>query len=152
MSNSTVLLVLLKYITTCPKIRTIDFSNIETIIEQRVFNISSIISIEKINKLIKSLLNGKALKLDSIPNKVLKVVILVIVKDLIKTTSYYFASGIIPKSLKKFITIMLYKKGKKNSLLGSYRLITFKNILTKVLKIYITNIMSKAAKEHKLLF
>jgi len=37
-----------------PKIKIIDFSNIEIIMEQRVFNISPIILIEEINKLIKS--------------------------------------------------------------------------------------------------
>jgi len=35
------------------KIRIVDFSDIETIIKQRVFNISPIISVEKISKLIK---------------------------------------------------------------------------------------------------
>jgi len=43
-----------------PKIKIVNFSNIETI-KQRVLNISFIILIEKINKLIKSLLNKKKL-------------------------------------------------------------------------------------------
>jgi len=51
------------------------------------------------------------------------------------------------------MTIIMYKKAGKNySLLNSYRLITFKNMLAKVLKKYIVNIMSKAAKKYKLLF
>jgi len=83
-----------------PKI--MDFSNIkiEVIMEQRVFNISFIILIEKISKLIKSLLNGKALGLDSILNKVFKIFALVIIKDLIKIASYCFISRIILKSFK----------------------------------------------------
>jgi len=117
-----------------------------------VLNISPIILIEEISKLIRSLLNKKALGLDSILNKVLKVAVLVIAKDLTKITSYYFTSRIILKSLKEFITIVLHKEGKKDySLLGSYKLIILKNILVKVLKKYIVNIISKAAEEHRLL-
>jgi len=80
------------------------------------------------------------------------VVILIIVKDLVEIVSYYFTSGIILKSLKEFIIIVLYKKEKKNSLLGSYKLIIFKNTLAKVLKKYIVNIISKVAEEYKLFF
>jgi len=117
-----------------------------------VLNISPTILTEEISKLIRSLLNRKALKLDSIPNKVLKVATLVIAKDLAEVTSYYFTSGIILKSFKKFITVVLYKEGKKDySLLGSYRLITLKNILVKVLEKHVVNIISKAAEEHRLL-
>jgi hypothetical protein len=57
-----------------------------------------------------------------------------------------------PKSLKEFITAVLRKKGKKDYFLpGSCRPITFKNTLVKVLKKHVANIMSKAAKEHRLL-
>jgi len=113
-----------------------------------MLNISPTILIEEISKLIISLLNKKALGLDSIPNKVLKVVALVIIKDLVEAASYYFASKIILKSLKESITIVLYKEKKKDySLLGSYRLITLKNTLAKVLKKYIANIISKATEE-----
>ena len=47
---------------------------------------------EKINKLIKSLLNRKALGLDNILNKGFKVVVLIIIKDLEKIVSCYFSS------------------------------------------------------------
>jgi len=117
-----------------------------------VLNISPTILIEEIGKLIRSLLNRKALGLDSILNEVLKVVTLVIIKDLAEVASYCFTSGIILKSLKEFITVVLYKEEKKDySLLGSYRLITLKNTLVKVLKKYIANIISKAAEEYRLL-
>jgi len=77
---------------------------------------------------------------------------LVIVKDLAEAVSYYFASRIILKSLKEFITMVLYKEGKKNySLPGSYRLIALKNTLAKVLKKHVANIISKAAEEYRLL-
>jgi len=117
-----------------------------------VLNISPNILIKEINKLIRSLLNGKALELNSILNEGFKVVTLVIIKDLIKTASCYFASGIILKRLKEFIIIVLCKEKKKNySLLSSYKLITFKNTLIKVLEKHVVNIMSKAVKEYRLL-
>jgi len=48
--------------------------------------------------------------------------------------------------------MVLHKKGKKDySFLGSYRLIAFKNMLVKVLEKHVANIISKAAKEHRLL-
>jgi len=113
-----------------------------------VLNISPTISTEEIGKLIRSLLNRKALGLDGILNKVLKVVALVIIKDLAEVASYYFTSEIILESLKESITIVLRKEGKKDySLLGSYKPITLKNTLVKVLEKYIANIISKAAEE-----
>jgi len=117
-----------------------------------VLNISPTILIKEISKLIRNLLNKKALKLNSIPNKILKVAALIIVKDLIKVASYYFASRIILKSLKKSITIVLYKEKKKDySLLGSYKLITLKNTLVKILEKHVANIISKAVEEYRLL-
>jgi len=113
-----------------------------------VLNISPTILIKEISKLIISLLNRKALGLDGILNKVLKVVTLVIIKDLAEVASYCFTSGIILESLKESITIVLRKEGKKDySLLGSYRLITLKNTLAKVLEKHVANIISKAAEE-----
>jgi len=130
----------------------VDLSNIEIIREQNVLNISPTILIEEISKLIRSLLNGKALGLDSIPNEVLKVVALVIIKDLVEVASYCFTSGIILESLKESITIVLRKEGKKDySFLGSYKLITLKNTLVKVLEKYVANIISKAIEEYRLL-
>jgi len=117
-----------------------------------VLNISPTILIEEISKLIRSLLNRKALGLDGILNEVFKVATLVIAKDLIKVTSYCFASGIILKSLKEFIIMVLCKEGKKDySLLGSYRPITLKNMLVKVLEKHVANIISKATEEYRLL-
>jgi len=117
-----------------------------------VLNISPTISTEKISKLIRSLLNKKALRLDSILNKVLKVAALVIVKNLIEVASHCFTSRIILKSLKEFIIIVLCKERKKDYFfLGSYRLITLKNMLVKVLEKYIANIIFKAVEEYRLL-
>ena len=83
----------------------------------------------------------------------LKIIALVIAKDLAKAVSYCFVSKIILKRLKEFITVVLYKKGKKNySFLSNCKLIAFKNTLAKVLKKHVANIMSKAVKEYRLLF
>jgi len=79
-------------------------------------------------------------------------VALVIIKDLTETASYCFSNGIILKSLKEFIIVVLYKEGKKDySLLGNYRLITLKNTLVKVLEKYVANIILKTAEEYRLL-
>jgi len=81
------------------------------------------------------------------------VVILVIAKNLIKIISNYFINKTILKSLKEFITVVLYKKGKKNySLLSSYKLITFKNTLIKVLKKHVANIILKAIEKYNFFF
>jgi len=117
-----------------------------------MLNISPTILTEEISKLIRSLLNRKALGLNGILNKVLKIVALVIIKDLAEAASYCFTSGIIPERLKESITIVLRKEGKKDySLLGSYRPITLKNTLAKVLEKRVANIISKATKEYRLL-
>jgi len=92
------------------------------------------------------------LRPDGIPNKVLKVVALVIVKDLAEAASYCFANGTIPESLKESITMVLRKEGKKDySLPGSYRPITLKNTLAKVLEKHEANIILEAVEEYRLL-
>jgi len=83
--------------------------------EQRALNISPIILKEEISKLIRSLLNSKALGPNGILNKVFKMVTLIIIKDLVKVVSYYFANRIILKNFKEFITIVI-RKEKKNTL------------------------------------
>ena len=79
-------------------------------------------------------------------------VALVIKKDFTETASYYFVNKIVLKYLKEFITAVLRKERKKDYFfLGSYRLIALENTLVKVLKKYVVNIMSEAAKEYGLL-
>jgi len=133
----------------------VDFNNIkiEITTNQRAFNISFIILAKEISKLIKSFLNGKALRPNGILNKIFKVVTLIIIKDLVKITSNCFINRTIPKSLKEFIIIVLHKKGKKDySLLGNYKLITFKNMLIKVLEKHVANIILKVIKKYRLFF
>ena len=79
-------------------------------------------------------------------------VTLVIKKDLAEVASYCLTNRIVLESLKESITIVLRKDRKKDySLLGSYRLITLKNTLVKVLEKYIANIISKVVEEYRLL-
>ena len=66
------------------------------------------------NKLIKSLSNGKALSPNNIPNKVFKIIALIIAKDLAKVVSYCFINKTILKGLKEFIIMVLRKEGKKD--------------------------------------
>jgi len=46
--------------------------------------------------------------------------------------------------------VLRKKKKKEKKILSSYRLITFKNMLVKVLKKYVANIILKTAEKHKL--
>ena len=79
-------------------------------------------------------------------------VVLVIKKDLVEVASYCFVNGISLKCLKESITVVLRKDGKKDySFLGSYRLITFENILAKVLEKHVVNIMFEVVEEYRLL-
>ena len=69
-------------------------------------------------------------------------VALVIKKDFVKAASYCFINKITPECLKESITVVLRKNGKKDySFLGSYKLITLENILAKVLKKHVINII-----------
>jgi len=93
------------------------------------------------------------LGLNGIPNKIFKVVALVIAKDLAEIASNCFTNRTIPKSFKESITIVLYKERKKKYfLLGSYKLIALKNTLAKVLEKYIVNIMLEAIEKYRLFF
>ena len=58
----------------------------------------------------------------------------------------YFAIGYYLRLRKAITTVVLYKKGKANySLLGSYRPITLKNTLNKILKRVIAKYMADIA-------
>ena len=86
--------------------------------------------------------------MDSIINKVLRIVILIIPKELAQTIINYLATGL-PNRLKKLFTFILQKEEKKNCLLPlTYRPIVLKNILAKLAKkVIITYIIEKAKAE-----
>jgi hypothetical protein len=110
------------------------------------------VSKEEMEAILRALLAGKALGLDGIPNKVLKILALEISKGLAHTVSKLLASDIILIRFRELITLALRKEGKKDySLLGSYRLIALKNTLTKVIEKVLVNRLSLAAEEYNLL-
>ncbi|KAF2183538.1 hypothetical protein K469DRAFT_582747 [Zopfia rhizophila CBS 207.26] len=104
------------------------------------------------SNLITELLNGKAPGPDSILNKILKIVLLLIAQKLAQAVHQCLESGIIPTCLKELITIALCKEGKKDySLPGSYQLIALENTLAKVIEKRVADMMAAAAERHELL-
>jgi len=117
-----------------------------------MFDISSIISAEQIEQTIHKLLNDKASESDNISNEVLKMVILLIKKNLTQAISKCFIKSVTPRSFQKFITVVLWKKRKKNYfLLSSYCLIALKNTITKLIKKLITEWITNTTEMHDLL-
>ena len=103
-------------------------------------------------KTISRLLNNIVLKLNRILNKALKTYRLLIVLQFIDIAKAYFTIGYYPKLKKAIITFILHKKGKADYLFpGSYRPITLKNTLSKILERVIVDHIADTAKEHALL-
>ena len=111
------------------------------------------ISAEKVLKTINRLLNRKTAESDRILNKILKRIISEINADFIQRIYTALTYSLLLTYYKKLITIILHKKNKKNYLLPeSYRLITLKNILIKIIRKILITYLSYAAEEHFLLF
>jgi hypothetical protein len=102
--------------------------------------------------ILRALSVGKALGLDGIPNKVLKILALEISKGLAHAVSKLLIDDIISVRFRESTTLALRKKDKKDySLLGSYRLIALENTLAKVVKKVLTNRLNLIVEEHSLL-
>jgi hypothetical protein len=102
--------------------------------------------------ILRALLAGKALSLNSILNEVLKILALEISKGLAYTVNKLLVSDTILIRFQESTTLTLYKEGKKDySLLDSYRLIALENTLVKVVKKVLMNHLSLITKEHNLL-
>jgi hypothetical protein len=102
--------------------------------------------------ILRALLIGKASGLNSILNKVLKILALEISKGLTHIVSKLLVGDIMLIRFQESTTLVLHKKGKKDySLLGSYHLIALENILIKVIKKVLMNRLSLTMKEHNLL-
>ena len=111
------------------------------------------ISVKEVLKTINRLLNEKTAESDRILNEVLKRIISEISTDLIQRIYTAFTEDLLPTYYKKLIIIILHKKDKKNYLLlKSYRLITLKNILIKVIKKILVTHLSHTAEKYSLLF
>ena len=97
---------------------------------------------------ISCLLNNIILRPNRIPNKALKTYGLLITPQLADVAKVCFAIGHYLRLKKTIITIILHKKGKADySLLRSYRPITLKNTLSKILKRVIIEYMANIAKK-----
>ena len=127
--------------------------NIYKLLTVPELTLNSYISAEKVLKTINRLLNKKAAESDRILNEVLKRIASEISADLIQKICTAFLCSLLPTYYKESITIILYKKSKKNYLLlRSYRLITLKNILTKVIKKVLVTYINCVIEEYSLLF
>ena len=110
------------------------------------------ISIEKVLKTINRLLNRTTAESDKILNEVLKRITSVMSINLIQRIYTALIYSLLSAYYKKLITIILHKKSKKNYLLSeSYRLITFKNILIKIIKKVLITYLSYTVKKYSLL-
>ena len=111
------------------------------------------ISVEEVLKTINRLLNEKTAESDRILNEVLKRIILIICAGLTQEIYTAFMCSLLLTYYKKLITVILYKKSKKNYLLfKSFKLITLKNMLIKVIKKMLITYLNYAAEEYSLLF
>ncbi len=102
--------------------------------------------------IINRLLIKKIFNSNEISNKILKLLDLKILLELIQNIYIILARDLLLSYYRELITVVLPKKNKKNySLLDSYRLITLKNILVKIIEKVLITYLSLAIKEHVLL-
>ena len=103
-------------------------------------------------KTISRLLNNTVLGLDGILNKALKTYRLLIALWLADVAKIYFTIGYYLRLKRAIIIFILYKKGKVDYLFPrSYRSITLKNTLSKILERVIVDRIADIAEEHALL-
>ena len=108
---------------------------------------------EEVLKTINRLSNRKAAKSDRILNEVLKRITSAIYTGLTQRIYTAFICSLLPIYYKKLITVILHKKSKKDYLLPeSFRLITLKNMLIKIIKKVLITYLSHTAEEYSLLF
>ena len=110
------------------------------------------ISAEKVLKTINRLSNKKTAESDRILNKILKRIGLTISMSFMQEIYTTFMCSSLLIYYKELIIIILYKKSKKNYLLfRSFRLITLKNMLIKIIKKILATYLSYIAEKHSLL-
>ena len=101
---------------------------------------------------LEKLLNGKAVGLNKIANKVLKEVYKELAPYLVKAFTVIVHLGYYPKIKKSITTVALYKDGKADySLINSYHPITLENTIVKVYKKLLVTLISQKAKDQGLL-
>ena len=114
--------------------------------------VDSDITTKEMVRTISCLSNNKALRLNRIPNKALKICRSLIALWLIDVTKVYFAIDYYLR-LKRAITIIILCKEDKVDylLLKNYHFIVLKNTLSKILKRVIAECIADTAKEYALL-
>ena len=114
--------------------------------------VNSDITIKEIAGTISRLLNNIVLGLNRILNKALKTCRPLIVLWLINIAKAYFVIDYYLRLKRAIIIFILCKEGKTDYLfLESYRPITLKNTLSKILKKVIADYIANTAEEHALL-
>ena len=110
------------------------------------------ISAEEVLETINRLLNRKTAEPNRILNEVLKRITSEISVSLMQEIYTAFTCSLLSICYKKLTTIVLHKKDKKDYLLlRSYRSITLKNMLIKIIKKILVTHLSCAAEEYSLL-
>ena len=114
--------------------------------------LNNYISAEKVLKIINRLLNRKTAESDRILNEILKRITSEISTGLMQKIYTALIYNLLSAHYKELIIIILHKKSKKNYLLlRSYRLITLKNMLIKIIKKILVTYLSYTAEKHSLL-
>ena len=111
------------------------------------------IFVKEVLKIINRLSDKKTAESERILNEVLKRIILKISADFMQKICITFLCNLLSTHYKELIIIIQCKKNKKNYLLlKSYRLITFKNMLAKVIKKILVTYISYTAEKYSLFF
>ena len=107
---------------------------------ERTLSLPPEVTEQDLEQIIKKLPNNKTPGPDGIPNEALKQLRPTIQADLAIAISKHFAAGTLPASYRESTTIALRKEGKEDyTILNSYRPITLKNTLAKLIKKVLTN-------------
>ena len=115
--------------------------------------LNSYISAEEVLKTINRLLNKKTAESDRILNEVFKRIASVIYTDLTQGIYTAFMYSLLLIYYKELITVILCKKNKKDYLLPeSFRLITLKNMLIKIVKKMLITCLSHVVEKYSLFF
>jgi len=115
-------------------------------------NIEKKVITNQIKQIIKNLLTEKTADSDNVLNEILKMTYKAIKKNLTVTITQCFTDNLLSLCLKKFITVVLHKKKKKNySLSDNYHLITLENTIVKLLKKIVTEHITCTEEKYSLL-
>jgi len=119
---------------------------------KHTLNLQSVITKKTLNRIIRNLSNSKISDPDGISNEAIKQLRESLLSGLVTVISTYFAAETLSLRYRESTIIALRKKSKKNyTISDSYRLITLKNTLAKLIKKVLAEIITDAAEENDLL-